>query len=128
MDVVDQRLESLEKQIDKHSLQIDAIGGRVNKLESASYLLKEQLKLIEKINNTMDVVSKEQTQGNAIIYRVELSLNAISEKQVKLETELATLKEQRDKDHLEKPLAWVGQIVWIVVSSIIAFLLGKFGL
>ena len=128
MDVVDQRLETLEKQIDKHSFQIEAISGRVNKLESASDLLKEQLKLIEKINNTMDIVSKEQIQGNTIIYRVELSLNTISEKQAKLETELATLKEQRDKDHLEKPLDWVGRIVWIVVSSIVAFLLGKFAL
>lgn len=84
---------------------------------------------------TLDELTKISTQTRELLIKVESLINVINtdirnikKAQDEAEEERERIKKQRDIDHLESPLSWVSKVSWLVVSALIAYLLGKFGL
>ena len=123
-----EKLDSHDKRITKHGQELDKLEERTYKLESGLDLQKEQIKLLNDLNEGIKELSKTQDIASKSTFRIETTVNALTLEQTKLKERLEALEKQRDQDHLEKPLSWVGRVAWIVVTAAVAFILGKLGL
>lgn len=121
-------LESHDRRITKQGEEIDALEERARKLESGLDLQKEQIKLLNDLNEGIKELSKTQSEASESTFRIETTVNNLNSELEKTKERLEALEKKRDQDHLEKPLNWVGRVAWIVVTAIVAFVLGKIGL
>ena len=125
---INDKLDSHDRRLTKHGEELDRLEERTYKLESGLDLQREQIKLLNDLNEGIKELSKTQNETSESTFRIETTVNALNLEQAKLKERLEALEKQRDQDHLEKPLSWVGRVAWIVVTAIVAFILGKLGL
>ena len=125
---INEKLDSHNTRLTKHGQEIDKLEERTYKLESGLDLQREQIKLLNDLNSGIKELSKTQNKASESTFRIETTVNNLSSELEKTKERLDALERQRDQDHLEKPLSWVGKVAWIVVTAIVAFILGKLGL
>ena len=125
---INEKLDSHDRRLTKHGEELDRLEERTYKLENGLDLQKEQIKLLNDLNEGIKELSKTQDMASKSTFRIETTVNNLNSELEKTKKRLEALEKQRDQDHLEKPLSWVGKVAWIVVTAIIAFVLGKVGL
>ena len=125
---IKEKLDSHDKRITKHGQELDKLEERTYKLENGLDLQKEQIKLLNDLNQGIKELSKTQDIASKSTFRIETTVNNLNSELEKTKKRLEALEKQRDQDHLEKPLSWIGRVAWIVVTAIVAFILGKLGL
>ena len=90
----------IEKRVTNHGNEIDTLRSGQNKMEQDMALMKKDLEFMTR------------STGN-----IENIIN-------KVDGKLDKMREQRDEDHLSKPLDFTRKITWQAVAIIIAFIVG----
>ena len=75
---INEKLDSHDRRLTKHGEEIDKLEGRTYKLESGLDLQKEQIKLLNDLNEGIKELSKTQNKTSQSTFRIETTVNNLS--------------------------------------------------